>query len=201
MPRYTGFASTTTPAARFLEEFARALERAGRRALWIRPKRTVAWREGDTLNHALLVRWNGEDPDAPRITRISVNYYAFGASARTRLLLGFDLPDHPGHREGLRLELTVLDRELVAFAEWLVRWIVGRVNPEIPIPPPPVECHNWHRDWLTTDYAWSAAAWEAQRAWRAQEEEARARREANRRALRAKLADATAASPGTEAEQ
>jgi len=201
MTRHVDFRRPDPPRVRFLEDLVLALDRPGRPARWTKPKRTVAWREGDTLNHVVLVPWNGDRPEAPLITRISANYYSYQPTARTLARLGFALTDRPVWHPRLILELTVLDQQLVTFGRWLPRWIAGRLDPAVPIPPPPVECHNWHRDWLTTDYAWSAAAWDAQMAMRKKEEEARARREARRSGARTAVPDTAAASSRKEAKE
>jgi len=188
--RRTTSQRVTTPSARFLHAYADTLTATGRRALWIRPKKTVAWREADgSLNYAYLLRWFGERAqDTPQITRVMINHYAFTPSRRTLLLLGYDMAERPVRREDLHLELTLLDRELAAFATWLPLWLAGRIDPSRAIPEPPHACHNWREDWRTTDYAWSAAAWEANRAWRAREEAREAASKARREAARAGIA-------------
>lgn len=186
-PRYL-----TTPSGRFLRTFADALDAAGRPAVWLRPKQTVAWREADgTVNHVYLHRWFGKTVEgAPRITRIAVNHFWFKPSRRTLLLLDFHPAERPDKRDDLHLELTVLDRELAALGAWLPAWIAGRVNPVLAIPEPPLRCRNWHKDWQTTDYAWTATAWDANRAWRAAEEAKEAARRARRQAFLAGRATA-----------
>lgn len=188
----------TTPSGRFLRTFAEALVAEGRPSIWLRPKQTVAWREADgTVNHVYLHRWHAGVEGAPRITRIAVNHFRFRPSRRTLLLLDFHPAERPDTRDDLHLELTVLDRELAAFGPWLPRWIVGRVEPALAIPEPPLSCRNWHRDWQTTDYAWTETAWEANRAWRAAEEAKEAARRARRRAFLAARGGAPIAPAGS----
>lgn len=196
-PRYL-----TTPSGRFLRTFADALVAAGRPAVWLRPKLTVAWRERDgSVNRVYLHRWHVGIEGAPRITRIAVNHFWFKPSRRTLLLLDFHPAERPWKRDDLHLELTVLDRELAAFGSWLPAWIAGRVNPALAIPEPPLLCRNWHKDWQTTDYAWTATAWDANRAWSQQEEAKNAERRARRQAWLAREAagatGTTSATAGT----
>jgi len=188
----------TTPSGRFLRTLDEGLAALRRPSLWIRPKQTVAWRESDgTLNHVYLRRWHVGIDGAPRITRIAVNHFRFDPSRRTLRVLSFHPSERPAWREDLHFELTVLDRELAAFGPWLPHWIAGRVDPARAIPEPPLPCRNWHKDWRTTDYAWTATAWDASRAWRAAEEAKEQARRVRRAAFLAGRSGTTSTTPTT----
>ncbi len=174
--------TTDGAARRARHDFLVALENAlDRPAVRLRRKHTVAWREDDTLDHVYVYAWHGRDQAAPRISRIAVNHYRFTASRRTLTLLGVRASDRPARREELHLEMTVLDTELAEFARWLPLWVAGRIEQTATIPEPPHACHVWHQGWETADYAWSVAAWEANRAWREEQDAAKAARLAHRR--------------------
>jgi len=179
MTRYLTLPASADSSSRFLDALARALEGSGRRALWIRRRHVVLFREGDTMNSVRPFPWGSDSREAPRLTRIAVNQSDIEVTRRARILLGFAPEARPGHDERLDLELTVLDEELVAFAPWLAR----RMDPAVPIPAPPVACDSSPEDWKVTVYEWSRTAWAADEAWRAKEKAARAQRKARRQAF------------------
>ena len=150
-----------TPWSRFLQAFADAL---GPSAVVVRGKHLVAWRYGRHLNHLQLVRWSRPDsssPRAPRVTRLSLNYYWFDPSKSLLRRLGFGPREHPPRTDRLRLEWTVLDEEILEFAAWLPLWMGGRLDSSVPIPLPPHPSHVFGEGLRTTMYAWTATAWSA----------------------------------------
>jgi len=176
MTRYLTLPASADSSSRFLDALARALEESGRRAIWVQRKYVVLFREGDTLNRVRPFPWGSESPDAPQLTRIAINQSDIEISRRARILLGFAPESRPGHDERFDLEFTVLTEELEAIARWLPSWIAGRVDPEVPLPAPPVPCDPWEFDWRSTNYVWSTAAWNAQTAWEERVKAARLQR-------------------------
>jgi hypothetical protein len=151
----------STSWSRFLDALAAAL---GSPAVVLRPKYLVAWRDGKWLNHLELVRWSCPDalsPDAPYVTRLSMNYYYFGPSKALLRKLGFPPQARPSRREELRLEWSVLDEQMLEFAAWIPLWMRGRLDPSAAIPLPPHPSHVFGEGLRTTMYGWTATAWSA----------------------------------------
>jgi hypothetical protein len=133
-------------------------------------KHVVAWRRGNALNHLELLNFSwpsARSLDAPRITRISVNKHVFIPPTTILRNLGFDKQRPlPRGSEGLHLEWTILGNELLAFADWLPVWVEGRLDPNSPIPLPPHPSHVFGKGLRTTDYAWTATAWDTYGRWK-----------------------------------
>lgn len=124
----------------------------------------LAWRHGDHLDHARLLSWSRpacDRPRAPWITRVSVNHVRFQPSAATLRWLLFPRRGQPQPTPDLHVEWTALDTELEALARWLPTFMRGQLDPSVPVPPPPVPSHVFGEGLRETEYAWTAAAWEA----------------------------------------
>lgn len=181
------------PRAAFLTRFAEAL---GRPHVLLRPKQTVCWRDGETLDHVYVYPWI-HDEEAPRLTRIAVNHYTLFPSRRTLALLGFGGRERPPFRAEMQLEFTVRDEELAAFAPWLARCLAGRLDAAKPIPAPPFDSGLTGADMRRHRYAWTIAAWDECRAWHAKEKAREESRLARRQAFLAARGGAPIAPAGS----
>jgi hypothetical protein len=157
-----------SPTRQFLDEFARQI---GPGSEVVGAVRAVAWRDAWALNRVHLVRWlramHG-DKKPPLVTRIDVNGQWFQPAKALLRRLGFDPLSQPDGHRVLRLEWTVLDSELSAFAEYLPLWVRGRLDPSVAIPLPPVPSHVFGTDLRSTNYAWTVTAWDTYSAWTGQ---------------------------------
>lgn len=151
----------------FFDHFGEHLHRQGLAEgapTLLRSKAILAWRLGDHLDHVRLLSWLR--PDRERrgtswITRISVNHLTFEPSQAVLRRLWFRPRSRPARTPGLHVEWTALDAELVQLARWLPAFLRGQLDPSAPIPLPPVPSHVFGEGLRTTEYAWTAAAWEA----------------------------------------
>jgi hypothetical protein len=155
----------------FLEELATDI---GRDAVVNYRKQVVTWRDGNHVNHLGLLKWvwpTAQFPDAPRITRISLNKHVFGQSESVSVLrrLGFARQSAPSPTPGLWLEWSVLGNEVLDFASWLPLWMRGQLDPSVTIPLPPHPSHVWGQGLRATDYAWTVTAFHARARFHDQE--------------------------------
>ncbi|SDY41565.1 hypothetical protein SAMN05444383_1902 [Myxococcus xanthus] len=152
--------------AEFLQRLASEMEPL---APMLHQGRRLVWRQGEWLNWVTLSRHSWPDrhfPEAPPVTRISMNRFIFEPSEAMLRRFGFSGVGLPLGERRLRLEWTVYGEELLAFASWLPLLIRGRLNATEPIPLPPHPSHVFNGGLRRTSYAWTATAWEVYARWR-----------------------------------
>jgi hypothetical protein len=151
------------------EFFSRLADALGLDALVANRKPVVAWRHLGSMNYFQLVPWDEPSPrypgPPPSTVRLCVNMMTLFHPGSLLREMGFNPAHRPGHLECLEVEWTLVDDELLAFADWLPFWVSGRIDTTLTIPLPPIASHVWGGGLRDTRYAWTVSAWNAFSDW------------------------------------